>query len=200
MTHPFHEEGRAKEQAKAHSLIKRTGHKSGGAVHSDEAADAKMDVRAVHAHERNMHKGWKETPASEIEGKEGRKHLAKRARGGHTPKHKGNTKVNVIVAPQGEKPSVPSVAPPEPMVPHPPVAPRAMPPQMPPGGGRPGMGMPMAPAPRPGMAIPPGAVPPGAMPRKRGGFIPEQAGGGGGEGRINKARAYGKGGMKPDKV
>lgn len=201
MAHPYAEH-RAHHVAKANRTISGAGYRNGGHV-SDEKEDQHIAATAVHDHERNMHKGWPLTklPGGKVEGKAPKQHLAKRARGGKLGKHKAGTHVNVIVAaPQHEGmgmggAGLPAAHPPvaaPPMAPHPAMPPAAaMPPRpmMPPGGGAPGMGM----APRPPM--PGGGM---GMPRKRGGHVPHMdAGAGGGEGRIEKARAYGERGEKP---
>jgi hypothetical protein len=106
-----------------------------------------------------------------IEGKESRKRFAQ----GGKIKGKGKMTVNVIVAGgQGASP-----------------APAAMPAMPPPA--------PMMPPPRPPMAPPPPGMAPGAPPppmaRAKGGRLPAyplDAGGGGGEGRLEKLRAYGR--------
>jgi hypothetical protein len=107
-----------------------------------------------------------------IEGKEPRKRFD---RGGKV-RGKGKMTVNVIVG--GQSPAgggAAAVAPP------------------------PAMPSPMMPPPRPPMAPPPPAMAPGApsppMGRAKGGRLPAyplDAGGGGGEGRLEKAKAYGK--------
>jgi hypothetical protein len=183
MTHPYAHH-RAENRAKAHKMVDRAGYKRGGAVHDDAAADAKMIRRGVHEHERHMHKGEAETPI--LEGAESRKHLAKRARGGHVGKKGHSTKVNVIVAPQGGG----GMHPPMPM------------PMPPPNAAPVGAGAPAMPPPRPPMGgagmMPTGPAP---MMRKRGGHIPHmEAGAMSGPGRIEKMHEYGKGGFKPKKV
>jgi hypothetical protein len=198
MAHP-HAGERSHERAKAHKMISRTGYARGGSVHSDAKEDGRMIERGVGEHESHMHPGKAKTKlhlGDGVEGEKGRHHLAKRARGGSTGKKHGSTKVNVIVAPQGGGGGgPPGMA--SPIAARPPMPPPAAPP---PGMAPPGM-MPGGP-PRPPMAGPPGGMmPPGAgMMRKRGGGIPEQAGGGSGLGRIEKARDYGEGGFKPKKV
>lgn len=196
MAHP-NAAARAPFVAKARKLMSHTGYARGGSVHSDAKEDARMIERGVGQHEAHDHPGKPKTKlhlGDGVGGEKGRTHLAKRARGGATHgKHKGHsTKVNVIVAPQGG--GAPPAMPPRPAMPPPGAgAPPGMPPpgMMPPGG-----------PPRPPMAPPGGGMmPPGAgMMRKRGGSIPDQAGGGSGLGRIDKARSYGEGGFKPKKV
>lgn len=183
MTHPYAEH-RVKERGKADRLISRTGYKRGGAV-NDHDADDKPEMRALKTERKS---------GGHVDGEHGRHHLAKRARGGKLH-HKGGTKVNVIVAPQGGGMHPPGPA--LPIAPHPPVAAPMRPPVAPPMGAPP-MGGGMQPAGMPPRPMP-GGLPPGVI-RKRGGSVPKMdAGAGGGEGRIEKARDYGKGGFEPKK-
>jgi len=112
-----------------------------------------------------------------------------RADGGRTKK--GKTNINIVIDAGGKQPGMPGMGdmskqmppPPTPMTPPPQIGGPPMPPGPPPGapmGGPPGM--------------PPG-IPP--MPRKRGGrtnagFPDMEAGAGGGLGRLEKIKSYGK--------
>ena len=111
-----------------------------------------------------------------------------RAHGGRA---KGKTNINIIIGHKGENPGAPPAPPP--MMPPPPPGPPPMgaapPPPMgplPPGLG--GAGMP------PGMMPPGGAPPPGMLHRKSGGrtVYPIHDGSGGGSGRMEKVRSYGR--------
>lgn len=207
MAHP-HAEARSEHRARAHGLIGKTGNCSmrarGGRVYSDEAEDARMIERGVHEHESAMHKGEPKTKlkfgSGHADGEKGRHHLAKRARGGGL--HKGkSTKVNVIVAPQGGGGQDAMAAHQAGMQQGAALGARAAAqkmagPQMAPGAGPPAP----QPAPMGGMpgggARPPIGMNPGMM-RKRGGKVEMDAGSGGGQGRIEKMRDYGKGGFEP---
>lgn len=112
-----------------------------------------------------------------------------RKHGGKTS-GKGKMSVNIVIAPGGDK----QAAPPMPMG-----GPPAMPPHpvMPPPMGGPGAGAAPPPMGGPsGMPAGPGAPPPGMMPppmgRKRGGKVHMDAGSGGGLGRRQKIKDYGK--------
>lgn len=186
----------------------------GGGVHPDKAEDEKLikrDVtKAVHEHEEHDHPGKEPTKirvkrGGEVKGTAPKHRLDHRARGGKTgEKEKGKVIINVHSGEQaaqqqgmqqgmkigaamgGAKPPMPGGAPQGAMPPHPPMAP-------PPGAGGPPMGG------APGM--PPGGMPPkppGAL--KRGGKVKLDAGAGGGQGRIEKARQYGETGEKPETV
>ena len=166
MAHAYAETLKEKQE-RAHDMVSRTGHKSPVTKAWDEKQDHEDIARGVHKHESALHPGKPKTKlkfGGHVEGKEGRHHLAKRARGGHAGGGKKGTHVNVVVAPQGGGAGgppgggmMPSAAPPPRPMPPPQVAPPPRPP-MPPGGG-------MAP---PGM-MPPGGRPPGMM--QRGGGI-----------------------------
>lgn len=103
--------------------------------------------------------------------------------GGGAVKGSKGTKVNVIVMPQGG--GAGGGAPP-PMPPHPPMPPPgAIPPAPPP---KPPM---MAPG-GPGAPMTPGGAPPPMMGRAKGGRVDMEAGSGGGLGRLEKIKEYGK--------
>lgn len=225
MAHPM-ASGVPSRHERARDMISRTGNtfKTGGALCDDMAEDKRMISKAVHEHESAMHSGKPMTKlkfksGGAVDGEAAKSHLAKRARGGSTPKK--STHVNVIVAPQGGGMHPPMMPPAQPMAPpHPPMAP-------PPGGGQPMMPPrpPMAPPGAGGMP-PPGMRPPGTMKRgggvqktseegvpsesllqankggrierAKGGDVPHmKAGAMGAEGRIEKMHEYGEGGFKP---
>lgn len=177
MAHPY-EGSRAQTASR-----KRVGHimKSGGATHSDEAADKKLIKKMLAAHEKTEH---------EVPGKAG-----KYARGGRTKSRKGKhgTQVNIaVVAPHGRHPADagalpggPSLPPPRPPLAGGPGAPPGLPPGGPPMGGPPGL----PPGGPPGM-MPPGMKPPGMM--QRGGRVKMKGGAETGQGRLDKIKAYGK--------
>lgn len=153
-------------QKRAHTMSK--GYKTGGKVHSDEAADKKLITKMLNKHEAG------EKP----EGKKAGGRLDKFARGGKTKsKGKGNHVNIAIINPKGGADA--AAAPPlgGGMPPPPPRAPMAPPgPMM----GGPSGGLP------PGM----GPKPPGMM--KRGGKVKMTAGADSGVGRKQKVAAYGK--------
>ncbi len=162
---------------------------SGGTARDDEAQDRKMIATAIGEHEAHDHPGRPKTKlklkdGGRAEGDEAKPRLdrgprRKLATGGRA---KGkSTHVNVIVAPGAGHPAMPMGGmgmPPAPAAAAPaPMAPRA---PMP----RPPMSAPMAPPPGGPMGGP------GMMPRARGGrTVHLDAGSGGGEGRLEKAKA-----------
>lgn len=197
-----------------HKMVKKealSGEKKGGRVHRKDGGGMRSEGARDAEDEEKMSRmsgGEKEEMANERRG--GRIH---RARGG---KAKGKTVVNVIVgAGHDQPPQAPAMmAPPPPPPPAPMPPPR--PPMAPPGGGMmPPGGMPIGGAPMGAAGAPPGGMPmrppmPGGMPmRARGGKVSEphehfgtggtrakakmkeEFGGGGGEGRLEKARREG---------
>lgn len=179
----------------ARHLLAKSGYRAGGHLSpkEDRASDERMDVHAIHAHERNMHPGHKLTPANKIKLADGgvamgdspmsRPDRPSRSKGGK----KHDTTVNVILAPgqggQGARP----VPVPVPVHAPPPVA--AGGPALPPGGMPP---RPMPPIPPPGLAPGAAALPPGGLPmRKRGGRAPMAhltAGASSGVGRLEHSK------------
>lgn len=193
-----------------HKMVKKealSGEKKGGRVHRKDGGGMRSEGARDAEDEEKMSRmsgGEKEEMANERRG--GRIH---RARGG---KAKGKTVVNVIVgAGHDQPPQAPAMmAPPPPPLPAPMPPPR--PPMAPPGGGMmPPGGMPIGGAPMGAAGAPPMRPPmPGGMPmRARGGKVSEphehfgtggtrakakmkeEFGGGGGEGRLEKARREG---------
>lgn len=171
----------------------------------DAGADAKMVKSAVAQHESHDHPG---TPKTKLKLATGGVAAARmdrpgRKKGGRTP-HKHTT--NVIIAPQGgggPPPGGPPMMPPHPPMALPPGPPPGGPPGLPPGAGP---GGPPMPPPRPPMGPPvaagaPGGMPPGMPMRAAGGRVGRARGGkvesiiddgaGGGEGRLEKIKAYG---------
>src|SRR6185312_11045455 len=133
-----------------------------------ETPEAAEDDHGLAAWRKKRARGGK------VDGSAPKTRLDRRARGGKV-NGKG-TKINIIIAPQGGG--------------APAGAPQMLPPGPPPGA----MPPPMA---RPPIAPPgPPGIPPQPMPgpmRKDGGRVPHLTGGaGGGEGRMEKAKAYGK--------
>ena len=223
MAHPMDSQVPSRHE-RARGVLSRTGNHlaNGGALCDDMAEDKSMISSAIRQHENAEHGGkhtkLKFKSGGAVDGEAAKAHLAKRARGGHTPKK--HTSVNVIVAPQGGGGSPGMMPPAPPMIP-----PR--PPMAPPGAGMPPPAMP----PRPPMAPPGGMPPPGMRPpgmmqsgggvtktsdegvpsesllqakkggkieRAKGGNVPHMtAGSWGGEGRIQKMEEYGENGFQP---
>lgn len=177
---------------------------SGGHV-SDDADDKKLVIKGVHQHEAKDHKGSPKTKlklkdGGDVDGEPSAPRLDRKAggkTGGGKSKKAGNH-VNVIIAPPGPDKPVPVPVPPAgPAMPPPggpPPGAGGPPPGGPPGG-PPGAGgpPPMMGPPRPPMPPPGAGGPPGMPMRASGGRVPNLTGGaGGGEGRMEKAAAYGK--------
>lgn len=167
---------------------------SGGQV-SDGAEDKKLVAKGIGQHESHDHQGSKPTKlklkeGGDVEGEPSAPRLDRKSSGGAAKGKKSGNHVNVIIAPPA-KDSAPPMPPPMMPPPHPPMAgPPPGPPPGPPGAPPPGaMGPPKPPmGPPPGM----GGPPPGMPMRASGGRVPHLTGGaGGGEGRMEKAAAYG---------
>jgi len=152
----------------------------GKAEHSDVAEDKKLikkmvkpEARTGRKHGGNVFSG---DSLTKIPGAVGG-----RSAHAHGGKAKGKTNINIIIS-SGRKDGAEGIPPNAPVnPPRPPAVPMPMP--MPPAGG----GMPMGAAPPMGGAMPP------QMPRKSGGRTnyPIRDGAGGGEGRLEKIKAYG---------
>lgn len=130
---------RGNEVAKSRVPHIARGYATGGAVHDDVAADTKLVKKMVKPAALKMEGGVAKARADR----------PGRARGGRSPKHKGNN-VNVIIAPQGGVPPSPAAGVAGPIPPTQQARP-AMPPPIP--GPPPGVGGPMP---------PPGLMPPRA--------------------------------------
>lgn len=129
MSHPYQNVRQSKvEHSRAGTMTQA--YASGGGVHSDVVADKKLIKKTVKPSALRMDGGRVNA----------RQDRPSRASGGRVKK--GNTTVNVIVAPQGggEKPDMPMPPPPmPPMAMAPPPMPRPGPPMPPPGVGGPPM-------------------------------------------------------------
>ena len=153
-------------------------------VRSCETPESKADDHGMAALRKKRKRGGK------VDGEESRHHMGRRARGGAA---KGKTQVNIIIGgDKGQQPmpaAMPPPAMPPQMMPRPPMAP---PPQM--------MGAPGAPGPMGAQPLP-GAMPPMGA-RKDGGAVryPIRDGAGGGEGRMQKEKAYGKNAFEKEKA
>ncbi len=120
MAHPYAAHA---EHKKGHERVKHI-MKSGGAAHSDAAADKKLFSKLIAEHEKGEAKV------------EGRKGPSRFARGGKVHKGKNQTNIAIVVPQKSESPASGPQAGPVP----PTAGPAAMPPPMPPGaGGPPGM-------------------------------------------------------------
>lgn len=149
MSHPMQEHRQHKVERSRVGHIAH-GYASGGGVHSDQAADAKLIKRMVKKPALKMH-GHEAKPRAD---------RVKRASGGRVKhgKHGKGTNVNVIIAPQGGHGASPMQA--------------GGPPMMPPGAPPPA-----AMPPRPPMMPPPGAPPMGGAPGMPPGMPPHARGG-----------------------
>ncbi|HEY1806024.1 MAG TPA: hypothetical protein VGG45_16240 [Terracidiphilus sp.] len=174
-----HEGGERHSRKRAREMLTKAGYKSGGHLHTTK----KLIGEAVHEHEGALHKHEKKTPIRLKDGgcAEGRAmggRPDRKPRGAGGGKKGGHTTVNVVV-PHSAPQTMPVP------VPHPM-------PMPPPQGAAPGGAPPMGPPKPPGAMPPPGM---GGM--KKGGHVkkmkgyPIKDGGGGGEGRLEKAKAYG---------
>lgn len=164
MTHSHH--AHRSHKAGKHRVHHILGHKGGGRVKHDDAAEDRVMINAaIHKHEAKMH------------GHKSAKRMDKFARGGAAKKGKHHTQVNVIVAPHRGSPS-PGGAP---------AGAGAVPPPPLPGGPMPPPGV--------GPGGPPPGMPPmnrGGRAYKRGGGIGMTAGADSGVGRLQKAHKYKK--------
>lgn len=169
----------------ARALLTKSGYSVGGHL----AKDKEMIGEAVREHESHMHAGKPKTrlklaSGGACEGMDTGGRADHKPRGGGKRGKKGGTTVNVIVA-------------------HPHPKPMPVPVQVGAGPGGPGAPPPPGPdmaGPGPGGPMPPGGPPMGAKKGGRTGLksggkakftVPMEEGGGGGLGRLSKAKAYG---------
>jgi hypothetical protein len=96
----MHADARKDKQSFAETRVKRAGYEAGGRVKSDAEEDRKAVAKGVHAHERHLHRGEKETPlrrGGKVEGEHAARRIDKRARGGALHGGKKHGALNLVI-------------------------------------------------------------------------------------------------------